>query len=276
MAQAKTVPMTPWVTRLLALNGAVFLLLATVFVSPRFLNALTLDPSAIADRPWTVVTYMFGHESLFQLALNSLVLYLFGPLVERRLGQRRFVLYYLYCGVGAALFGLAINAMYPLNPFIGSSGAVLGVSLAYVLSWPQDPITAFQVPMAAKTVFLTFLGLDLAVGLTGPEGIAHLAHLGGAFAGYAFFRLQSLTTSRPPTRPVSIRRPVVTPMRMQETPSDRRASAPSAVVESPDGSTDQDIDRLLDKISEFGIDSLTVQERQALSDAAERKRREQS
>jgi hypothetical protein len=73
-----------------------------------------------------------------------------------------------------------------------------------------------------------------------------------------------------------VRRPVVTPMRLQETTAERRSTAPAVLAERSDGFTDQDIDRLLDKISEFGIESLTLEERRALSDAAERKRREQS
>ena len=267
--------MTPWVTRLLALNGAIYVLLSTVFTAPRFLELLAFDPAAFGSKPWTVFTYMFAHQAFFPFALSSLALFLFGPMVERRMGHRRFIAYYAYCGIGAALLGLAIGTVYRLDPFVGASGAVLGVSLAYVLSWPNNPVAGLPVPVAAKTVFLALVCFDIVLGMSGTEGVAHLAHLGGALAGYFFFRLQALATDRPAARPVSIRRPVVTPMRMQETPTERRPTAPAAVAEAIDEPTEQSVDRLLDKISQFGIDSLTSEERRVLSDAAERKRREQ-
>jgi membrane associated rhomboid family serine protease len=275
MAQAKTAPMTPWVTRLIALNGVVYLMLATVFTAPRFFDALAFDPAGLTSRPWTVLTYMFAHGELLPLALNTLVLALFGPMVERRLGGRRFLAYYLYCGIGAALFAMALGTVYRLDPIVGASAPALGISLAYVLTWPANQVSALQVPIAARTVFFAFVCLDVVVGISGHDGIAHVAHLGGALAGYAFFRLQALTTTRPPARSVSVRRPVVTPMRMQETPAERRTTTPAPVPEPAEEFSAEAVDRLLDKISEFGIGSLTVQERQALSDAAERKRREQ-
>ena len=212
--------LTPWVTRLILLNGTVLLLLATVFTAPRFFAGLSFDPAAFPSRPWTAVTYMFVHHNVFHLALNCLVLFLFGPPVERRLGGRRFITYYLYCGIGAALFALGLAALFRIDPFVGASGAVYGVSLGFVLFWPAAELRFFPVPAAttARTLFLGLLSVDVAWGLWGNDGIAHFAHLGGAVAGYIFFRLQSLTTRRPTARPMPMaRRPVVTPMRVQET-----------------------------------------------------------
>src|SRR5690606_37826230 len=125
-----------------------------------------------------------------------------------------------------------------------------------------------------RNVFWTIVGLDalgaLAVGTTHTStGIAHLAHIGGVLSGYLFFRVQSLTARRPPARPVNIvRRPVVTPMRVQEAAPELRA--PAAVIEQPTPSAPsvEEVDRVLDKISQFGLESLTREERQFLADVA--------
>jgi hypothetical protein len=91
-----------------------------------------------------------------------------------------------------------------------------------------------------------------------------------------FFWIQSLSTRRIPSRPPTVvRRPVVTPMRVEETVTELRPAQPSAVDHGIDMSADE-VDRVLDKISRHGIDSLTSQERKFLADVAERKRREQS
>ena len=116
MERPRDVPLTPWVTRLLALNGAVFLVLATVLTAPRFVAALAFDPAHFATQPWTLGTYMLAGQDLVQLILTSAVLYLFGPTVERRLGGRRFAAYYLYCGAGAGLVALCLGGVTTLNP----------------------------------------------------------------------------------------------------------------------------------------------------------------
>ena len=272
----RTARLTPWVTRLIMVNGAVLLLLATVFTAPRFVAALSFDPAAFMSRPWTALTYMFVHDNVLHLALNCLVLLVFGPPVEQRLGGRRFIVYYLYCGVGAAAFALGLASLLRIDPFVGASGAAYGIGLGFVLFWPTTELRLSPLPVAmtARTLFFGLLTLEVAFGLWGNDGIAHFVHLGGALAGYAFFRLQSLTTRRATTRPVQIaRRPVVTPMRVQETAGELRPAVP--MIDRRPEVSDEEVDRLLDKIAQFGIDSLTSQERRVLSDASERKRREQ-
>ncbi len=272
----RTAKLTLWVTRLIIFNGVVLVLLATVFTAPRFVAALRFDPEGFSVRPWTALTYIFVHDNVFHLALSSLILFLFGSPVERRLGGARFIASYLYCGVGAALLALGLAAVIRVDPFSGATGAALGVGLGYVLLWPAAEIRAFPlpVPIKAGTLFFGLIALDVAVGLAGNEGVAHLAHLGGALAGYVFFRLQSLTSRRPTARPIPMaRRPVVTPMRMQEAASELEPAAPTD--DRHQEANEEVVNQVLDKIAQFGIDSLTFQERKVLSDASERKRREQ-
>src|SRR5213082_70627 len=87
--------MTPWVRRLIVANLVVFLLQATLFVSPGFIGTLGLTPLYAFRQPWTFVTYMFVHANLLHLAFNLLALYVFGPEVEERMGGGAFVRYYL-------------------------------------------------------------------------------------------------------------------------------------------------------------------------------------
>ena len=266
--------LTPWVTRLLVLNGAVLVLLGTVFTADRFFNALAFDPGSFSARPWTALTYQFVHSDLVHFALTGLAIFCFGPPVERRLGSRRFLAYYVYCGVGAALFSLAGSTVVAVDPFVGASGAAYGIGLAFVLAWPSTPVSALPIPVTARSLFIGLLVADLIFGFWGRDGIAHFAHLGGALAGYVFFQLQSLTARKPPARPAPVRRPVVTPMRVQDSGSELRP-APTIPERMPESSS-QELDRLLDKISQFGLDSLTSQERRFLSETSERKRREQA
>ena len=276
MTEALTPRLTPWVARLMIFNGAVLLLLLTVFTAPGFHGGLAFDPTHFLTRPWTAVTYMFVHGGLLHLALNTVLLFGFGPPVERRLGSRAFIFYYLYCGVGAALFALALSGLIHVTPFVGASGAALGVLLAFVLHWPDARLTIFPAPIeiSARTLMGLLVGIDVVFALLRlNDGIAHIAHIGGVLAGYLFFRVQSLASKRTTARPASVvRRPVVTPMRAQEAAPELRPASPH--LERREGSTDAEVDRVLDKISQFGIDSLTWQERKFLSEVAEKKRRD--
>src|SRR6266702_7588516 len=92
--------MTTWLRRLLVANLLVFLCQKTVLVDPRFQAVFGFQPLYALERPWTFVTYLFLHANLLHLAFNLLGLFVFGPKVEERLGEKSFLLYYLACGIG--------------------------------------------------------------------------------------------------------------------------------------------------------------------------------
>jgi membrane associated rhomboid family serine protease len=98
--------LTPWVGRLIIANAVVLLLMRTIFTSPALADALAFSPERAFNQPWTFVSYMFVHAGLLHLLFNSLMLFVFGGPVEARMGSRAFILYYLYCGIGAAIFCL--------------------------------------------------------------------------------------------------------------------------------------------------------------------------
>jgi membrane associated rhomboid family serine protease len=194
--------LTPWVGRLIIANAVVLLLLMTVFTSPTLQAALRFAPGQALERPWTFVTYMFVHAGLLHLLGNMIMLFVFGPPVEHRMGSRAFLLYYLYCGIGAAVLSLALSGVLPraAATFGGASGAVLGVGVAFALLWPDAELLVFPLPMPikARTLILFLVGLDVVLSLMLPsDGVAHLAHVGGAAFGYLFFRLQAMSRRSP-------------------------------------------------------------------------------
>lgn len=263
---------TPWVGRLMAVNAVVLLLLQTVFTAPAFVDALRFTPGLAASRPWTILTYMFVHGGVFHLAGNLLVLFVFGPPVERRMGGRAFLSYYLYCGVGAAALALGLTSLVPVHPFIGASGAVLGVALAFAFAWP-DAELALPLRISARTLVLLLALVDLVAALWVDDGIAHVAHLGGMAAGYIYFRIQGLARGRTRQEARAVtRRPVMAPIPVRQGPPAAEVRPALARQEPREEFPADELDRVLDKISANGIESLTPDERRFLDEASRRKR----
>jgi len=266
--------LTPWVGRLMLANALVLVVLQTVLTAPAFTAALEFVPARALARPWTFVTYMFVHGGVLHLGGNLLLLFLFGPGVERRLGGRAFLLYYLYCGVGAAAFTLGLSSFMLVPPVIGASGAALGVALAFAFAWPEaDAVLAplpIRVSARALVVLLAAVNLLLALGIS--DGAAHLGYLGGLAAGYFFLRLQSLAGRRQELEPRSIaRRPMLAPIPVRQGGTLTEVRPALARPEPREQYPAEEVDRVLDKISAFGLQSLTAEERRFLDDVAKRK-----
>lgn len=270
--------LTPWVARIIVATAVVQLLLETIFVSPEIVRLLSMNPGLAGSRPWGIVTYLFVHSGILHLATNMLGLYLFGTAVENRMGSKSFLLFYLYCGVGAALFSLLLSFVIPQSPMVGASGAVFGVMVAFAMFWPDVEIFVFPipVPIKARTLVIGLALIDLISAKWFPGNIAHEAHIGGMIAGYLFFRIQSLTKPRPAPPPRQQPERVVM---VQQTAT--RESEPHAVQPirpaAPRLTTDPvaaELDRVLDKISATGIQSLTPDEKRFLDEVSKRKQRE--
>jgi membrane associated rhomboid family serine protease len=266
---------TPWVGRLIIANAVVLLLLMTIFTSPALIHQLEFSPSGAFLRPWTFVSYMFVHAGLLHLLGNMLMLFVFGAPVEARMGSRAFILYYLYCGIGAAVFALGLSGIMSVSPFVGASGAVLGIGLAFAMFWPDAELMIFPIPMPirARTLVAILLGLDVVGALYFHDGVAHLAHVGGVLFGWVFFRLQTLSRRSPRQPPRAVERVVMVQSGSAE--PDRRTPAPMRPRRRTDADpVSAEVDRVLDKISEKGISSLTPAERRFLDEVARRKKQE--
>jgi len=267
---------TPWVGRLLAAMAVAQLLLATIFVSPAVRDALMFDPSDWASRPWTVVTYAFVHDGVLHLLFNSLALFLFGPTVERRLGGPAFLLYFLYCVVGATALAVILQRLYPVPPFIGASGGVIGVLLAYSVIHPDRELMAFPipVPIRARTMVMLLAVYDLCGVLflrsVFHDNIAHEAHLGGLAFGWLFFRLQGM--GKTPGEFVPPKPQVHHAVAVGSRESDRLSARPPDRRPQALDKTQAELDRVLDKISATGMNSLSTTERKFLDEVAKKKK----
>jgi rhomboid family protein len=268
---------TPWVGRLIIANAVVLLLLMTLFTSREIFQALQFSPRTALTRPWTFVSYMFVHAGLLHLVTNMLMLYVFGTAVESRMGSRNFILYYLYCGVGAAVFSLLLGGIMPVSAFVGASGAVLGVAVAFAYFWPQAELIVFPipVPIKARTLVLGLVALDVIGSRLWPnDGIAHLAHVGGALFGYFFFKWQSFS-NRSPAEPTRTVERVVMVQSGSSEPQGRTPVTPMRPRRGIDSDpVTAEVDRVLDKISQRGISSLTPAERRFLDEVAKKKKQD--
>ncbi|MEO8226039.1 MAG: rhomboid family intramembrane serine protease [Gemmatimonadota bacterium] len=269
--------LTPWVIRLAMLNGVVLLLLETLFTSPALHAALAFDPAAAFAHPWSFVSYMFVHGGFMHLALNLLGLVVFGSAVESRMGSRQFILFYLYCGIFAAGISMILGRMMDVGPFVGASGAILGLMVAFAMFWPDAEMLIFPlpVPIRAKTLVTVVIGIELVLALRAhSDGIAHPAHLGGALAGWIFLRVQHLSRREPAEPARSVERVVMVQSGASDEPERRAPATP--VRKRPRIEVDAmavELDRVLDKISAQGLSSLTVAERSFLDEASKRKQR---
>ncbi len=138
---------------------------------------------------WQLISYSFLHGSLLHLALNMFALYMFGPEIERLLGTRRFITYWLTCVIGAAIMQLLVQLQAPVGsggPTVGASGGMFGLLLAFGMAWPRRRLVLLfpPIPMPAW-LFVTLYGLlELGLGISGSQSsVAHFAHLGGMAGG---------------------------------------------------------------------------------------------
>ena len=150
---------------------------------------------------WQPLTYMFMHADLAHLFFNMFSLWMFGRTLELEMGWKRFLIYYIVCGVGAALFQMGVAQIdlahievgskawyaYMSTPTVGASGAIFGLLLAFGLLHPNALISLIFPPITLKAKwFVVIYGvLELLLGVTGSmSNVAHFAHLGGMFWGW--------------------------------------------------------------------------------------------
>ena len=266
-------PMTVWVKRLLLANVAVWALFALGILPGGAIDWLGFSIPGSLLRPWTAVTYMFVHITFGHLFTNALVLFFFGPPLESKWGGRFFLKYYLACGLGGAAFHLALASLIGPTPMIGASGAIFGLLLAFALNWPDAEIYLyFLFPVKAKW-FVGVLGVFtlFATVRGGGGGVAHWAHLGGLVSGFVVLRYgerlgrgfhRAFFKEKP--RHVTVER-----TRPARTPEPRKGRR------HVDGDTLDEVDRILDKIRESGMNSLSAKERAFLDDMSRKYQRKQ-
>lgn len=240
---------------------------------------------------WQLVTFQFLHGGFLHLLFNGIVIYFFGKHVEVELGEVRYLQLYLLSGGIGGLFQLAVSAASgDIGDWtVGASAGAYGLVAALARLHYYERITVllfFVIPMTFQARFLFYAGVGLSVFgmLTDPNGnIAHAAHLGGLLGGSALTRWAKgapyQTASWRPRFRFRRRRTsgskVVTPdfaAKPSRSPriSPRPATYKAAPNLSPEDFISKEIDPILDKISEHGIQSLTERERKILDSAHSR------
>ena len=268
---------------------------------------------------WQLITYQFLHGNFTHLFFNMFALWMFGCVIERVWGPQKFLVYYLVCGIGAGLCqelvqyiecssqGLLAMSDADLTPFavetnmgrmhipvglymnnwlntIGASGAVYGILLAFGMTFPNERIFVFPlpVPIKAKWFICIYAVLELVLAYSSSgDGVAHVAHLGGMLFGL----LLILYWRKHPGSSFNIgngKQFFENMRRNFESRQSQKQQRRTDTRQTGYGPTREDdmeynakkkerqaeVDAILDKIRKSGYDSLTKEEKQRLFEAS--------
>jgi membrane associated rhomboid family serine protease len=221
-------PFPPVIKNLLIINGLVFLAQMTFQYNGTFDidNFFALhDVRSVYFKPHQLVTHLFMHGGFEHILFNMLALWMFGSKLELYWGAKRFLIFYVICGLGAAILHLSVlyientpfiadlqryspvdqeiirhAAGWPVNQAtVGASGAIFGCLAAFGYLFPNDIIyVQLLIPVKAKWLVLIFAGIELfsAVQNSAGDNVAHWAHLGGAIVGVALVYIWNKTDRR--------------------------------------------------------------------------------
>ncbi len=238
--------------------------------------------------PWQLITYQFMHGGFGHIFFNMFALWMFGMELENIWGTKKFATFYLASGVAAGLVHLAVSYFTDAAfvPTIGASGAIMGVLLAFGMTFPTRPVMIFPLffPIPARIFVVLYAGFDLVMGISrSGDGVAHFAHLGGALGGFLLIKFgeplwrwieqrgpQRQTWTEQPYQDVRFRdvpkqqpAPVI---RFESTPTPTPASTftPSRFIVNGQAVSQEQIDAILDKISLSGYHNLSEEEKKIL------------
>lgn len=218
----------PVIKNLLIINALVFVAQITFGSSQpyRIENLFALhDIHSVFFQPYQLITYMFLHGSFEHLLFNMLALWMFGSLLENHWGAKRFLQFYLICGLGAGLLHLGVlyiemdrlmqifrqmpgaeqlelirSPEFKVNvPTVGASGAIFGCLAAFGYLFPNSLVYVyFMIPMKAKWFVILYGALELWLAIRNSAGdtVAHFAHLGGAVTGIIIILIWNKTNRR--------------------------------------------------------------------------------
>lgn len=197
--------MPPVTKNILVIN---LLMFVATMINQDFMlrNFALFYPDSPLFRWWQPLTHMFMHGGFWHIFFNMYTLLMFGMVVERAIGSKKFLTFYLICGFGAALLFTGVQALeasswaasansaaaakyYTLlrTPMLGASGAIYGVLIGFAMMYPDSRMMLLFPPvvLSAKWMVIIFIGIELVTGITGTaDGVAHFAHLGGALFGW--------------------------------------------------------------------------------------------
>lgn len=220
----------------------------------------------------TLLTCEFSHYDLWHLAFNMLYLWWAGREVEGLYGRRNYAVLYLSCALSASLASLGLHTLLqePGATSLGASGAISGVMVVFACHFPNRQVWLYgMLPVNVRAMLIVFLAIDLLGAIHNTSNIERAAHLGGALAGYLYYRfdLRLPRGRRAWSWPSWLR------WSRQATPDrDGADTSGSARSEQIDPATARQVDALLDKIAREGISSLSQDERAFLQETSRRYR----
>jgi membrane associated rhomboid family serine protease len=196
-------PFTRWVKRLIIICAAdYFIQVVLGAVAPQLGRDLEvylgLVPFFVLHYGfvWQLATYSFLHASVSHILLNMLTLWMFGSQEEQDWGSRKFLEFYFFCVIGAALVTLAVSftrlpGASPVVPTIGASGGIYGLLIAFGMLYGDREVFLFPFPFSIKAKYLVGIIIFIVVIATfqpSQGGVANFAHLGGLLFGFLYIK----------------------------------------------------------------------------------------
>jgi membrane associated rhomboid family serine protease len=189
---------TPIVLNLVIINALVFFV-QYMFDGPEEIisRKIALFPYRSPEfEPYQLVTHMFAHGGFFHLFFNMFVLWMFGTLLEKAWGPKKFLIFYMACGLAAGIAHLAMENV----PAVGASGAIMGLFAAFAYLFPNTELIIFPIPVPVKAKYAVAImaAIDLFGGVHPAAGgnIAHFAHLGGLVMGFILVLIWNKTSKK--------------------------------------------------------------------------------
>lgn len=235
-------------------------------------SAFELAPDKVVPglQLWRLVTYAFCHseQTVWHIVLNMLIFWFFAPTLERMYGTREFAWFYLVGAVAAGLAFIGLEMFLgKMSPVIGASGAVMAVLMLYAIHYPRQVIRIWGIiPIEVRWIVGFYLIVDLFPvlssigGRTDNDAVAHSAHLGGLAFGYLYFRFNWRFERMFGGFKLS----------SGDAASRRAIAKGNLKLYQPPDNLDEQVDQILEKISQSGEVSLTDEEREVLKAASNR------
>lgn len=241
-------------------------------LSPFIHGHFSVDTAINRFQIWRFVSYQFLHGGFMHLFFNMLTLYFFGPMVEHFWGTKRFVAFYLICGIGSVIVFTVLAYIPDLLlpgtlglevPLVGASGCIFGVLACAALIAPNQTVMLLipPIPMKMRTLVLFFLGiaaLSVIVGSGNAGGEA--AHLGGAVVGFLLVKQPRLLGFTKFINPDAIRQR-----------KEKKAQKAREKQSMREKLQEAEVDRILAKVKEHGLQSLSEKEKKTLQHETDRK-----
>ncbi len=301
--------MTPGIKWLLIVNASIFVLQELILPSFTIGGDLSADvwfqrmfalyPFETGDfLPWQFFSFQFLHVGFRHLFFNMLFVWMLGIAIEQQWGTRRFLVYYLLCGVAGGFGQILLSSMTgDPAPLVGASAGVFGIIVAFGLMHPNAPMILFPFffPIKAKILMWVFIGMEVFLGFSfaSDDNVSHFGHLGGALMGFfllrygmkygvfqfcdkMIFAVRDMIRGggRPPGESASNvfdinearREKKAAPSWFRSRPPEQEAEADDRDERRRKRISQEQIDAILDKMNEGGFESLSPREKEILKE----------